>query len=81
MKKKDLEQIRDMMAEFFNKGFANVWEYNFEPVFNGIESRFIKIEDRLINLEKRVDNLPTKEYLDQKIGELRGEFNLRYKSK
>jgi tetrahydromethanopterin S-methyltransferase subunit B len=39
-----------------------------------LESRFDGLESRFDGLESRVDTLPDKNYLDEKLGKLRGEF-------
>lgn len=54
--------------------------------FLGIDRRFEQIDQRFINLEQKFDQkldekisqLPTKAYLDDKLSDLEGRFNLKF---
>lgn len=48
-----------------------------EKRFDGIETRLTGVEKRLTSVEA---TMVTKDYLDEKLGELRGEFHLKLKS-
>jgi hypothetical protein len=70
MKKKDLEQI----GQLFNSSFAQIWEHNLEPAFSGLINRMDTLEKRVDGIENK---MVTKDYLDKKLGLLRGEINIR----
>jgi hypothetical protein len=77
MKKKDLEQIAELFSNLFNTSFAQIWEHNLEPAFSGLFNKVDALEKRVGRLESKVEILPTKEYIDEKLGALRADFNLK----
>jgi hypothetical protein len=91
MNKRDLAQIKELFDEGFKRnfkpafdeafkasfpkafqeGFGQIWEFNLEPTLNNILVRIDGLEDK-------VDKLPTKEYVDEKIGALRADINKKF---
>jgi hypothetical protein len=91
MNKKDLAQIKDLFDRSFKKNlnesfrknfdegfrvnfvkyFREIWDFNLEPSLNGILGR-------LDTLGARVDKLPTKQYIDDKIGDMRADMNKKF---
>jgi len=72
MDKTDLEQIKELFREEFQigfrKGFAEIWEGNLEPAFDGINERLDVVETKLdkalytevVHLEARIKRLEEK---------------------
>jgi hypothetical protein len=71
----DLQQIGELMDD----KLGNMVEQLLFPKFDEIDVRFDKLESRFGGLESRVDALPDKNFVTEKIGELRGEMNLRFR--
>ncbi len=62
---------------------ARVIEDNVDPQFDSMGRRLDGVEKRLDGVEKRLTKaealMVTKDYLDDKLADLRGEFNVRLK--
>lgn len=58
----------------------NTFAQHTEERFTGVENRLIKVEDRLSGVENDVSslktNMVTKDYLDEKLGDLRGDLTI-----
>lgn len=49
-------------------------EHNLMPQFERMDGRFDRLEGRIDKLEETVASLPTKDFVDEKIGILRGDM-------
>jgi hypothetical protein len=78
----DLKQIKEVVKEVVSPEFSYMHE-QFEFMhesFDMIDGKFQAIDTRFERIEAQILSLPTKDYIDGKIGELRGEFILRLKT-
>ncbi len=82
MTDQDKKEIKEIFEEGFKNGFqesfTEVWERNLKPAFDEVNHRFDKVENRLDKVENHLVNVEvqmvTKSYLDDKIGDLRGDL-------
>ena len=84
MNKKDLGQIETLFERLFIKGFTQIWESNLEPVLTVLQNDVSELQTKVANmhgtvgnLENTVSNLPTKEYLDDKLGLIKADYIYR----
>lgn len=73
--KEDLRQIGELMDD----KLGNMVEQTLFPKFDEIDAKFEKIDVRFEKLEAKVDALPDKNFVTEKIGELRGEMVLGFR--
>jgi hypothetical protein len=71
MNQKDLKQIEELFNKGFTKAFGLIWEFNLEPALTEIQNRLDNLQNKVTGLEATVSNLPTKQYVDDKIADLK----------
>ena len=87
MEEKDIKQIGELLdsrfnefGEIVNNGFIE-FEKVMDKKFDNVDKKFVSVDGRLTKIEVRLtkveSQMVTKEYLDDKLADLKGDFTVK----